>query len=1447
MPGHVFISHSTRDDAFVARLREALERLGFSTWVDSRQLRGGDKLEPKIRKAIAEASNLVAILSANAVNSPWMSREIKLGLKQTKQQKDYQVVPVLIPPLEVPSLRLFFPDEPVALKFDPSRDTFEDLLHKLRVALGASMPTDMEPGQRRVAAPLGELLVELDHLAITHEGPERRASAEAKLRWLRPGVDEVASRSFKIKTPLGAIEAGELKWYLERWPLWPSPHFATRALAVEEALATWGKLLFATLDVPVAKEVWEAFRRAPMELDRCISLYVEAEPPEGASPGETAAGREAAAAWLGLPWELLHDDRGFFADGAREVRVRRRLPGRQEKAPLLTTAPIRVLVVSPRPEDETAGFLDHRASAKPLMEAFAKLGSRAAVELLAEPTLPGMTQALREASKAGRPFHAVHFDGHGVFDRQSGLGALCFEDPADQDKYEKRRSQLVDAESLASTLRDFRVPLVVLEACQTAVAQEDPLASVAARLLDGGVASVVAMSHSVLVETARRFVETFYGELATGATVGGAALAAQRRLRDDPVRGKTFYGELRLRDFFVPVLFQEALDPQLVTELPGGHAAATARELDAEAVAGVPKEPDHHFVGRSRQLLYLERLLLSERYVVIVGQGGEGKTTLAAELARWLVLAARFQKAVFVKVEDSLAQTARAVLSLIGGALSPNFDVDAGGDFERGRQLVERSLGERPTLIVVDNVESLLGSLELDGEVAEPEAAKQIFALLARLNSVGGTRLVLTSRSKLGDPFARNFPLGRLSRDEGIDLVGKVLAEEHKTPPGKEQEGDVEALVEAAGGHARALVLLAREAGHAGLRGAAERMQELMEAMARRHPDDRERSLLASVELSLRRLPAAIRTKLPPLGVFQGGGHGWVIAQVLGLDYKKNEEIELGRQLIEVGLAEGVAYGHLRFDPALCPALRRELGEAEHERAREAWVAAMEIFTGYLYHQQVQDARLAATLTLLELPNLLTGLAALAESVAAERVVSMATSLERLLQELGRPRALARVVEIREAAGGRLGGWSHAQFLTESAAIDRLLAAGRSAEAVEKARALLAKTLAATTAPYPEEAYDMAMAHWRFARALQMSGSASAALPSLYEARNRFGLLASAENGMASRMAVVCLTESGDCLFDLGRLDEAAEVYEESIKLAEARNDRRSVAVGKGQLGTARLFQGRHQEALTAYAEARTIFEELGEPGSVAIAWHQAGMAHQEAGEPEAAEQAYRQSLRLKVQQGNRPGEAATLNQLAGLHASEGRLEEAVRFYGEAATVYLEMDDSRNEGTVRSNAADKLVRLGRLTEARKELERAIECHRLHGHITEPWKTFLVQHKLEEAAGNAGMAVRAQQQALNAFLAYRCDGGENHSRSARLVAEVGAAITAGEVEAIGVQLQGLARQAGLPEQLEVLLSKLQQIAAGSRDLQVAEDSRLFYQDAVELRLLLESLHPPEPQT
>ena len=55
MAKSVFISHSSKDDAIVRELRQALSDLGIETWADSERLSGGDPLAGVIQREIANA------------------------------------------------------------------------------------------------------------------------------------------------------------------------------------------------------------------------------------------------------------------------------------------------------------------------------------------------------------------------------------------------------------------------------------------------------------------------------------------------------------------------------------------------------------------------------------------------------------------------------------------------------------------------------------------------------------------------------------------------------------------------------------------------------------------------------------------------------------------------------------------------------------------------------------------------------------------------------------------------------------------------------------------------------------------------------------------------------------------------------------------------------------------------------------------------------------------------------------------------------------------------------------------------------------------------------------------------------------------------------------------------------------------------------------------------
>ena len=1454
----LFISHSSLDDAFVRELRWTLADLKQEVWIDSRELRAGDPLWPEIQKAIDGSSAVAVVVSPNSLQAKWVGKELRHAL-DVQRQRGRDTFPVFALSLDGTKLGVLeelFGHEPLYIPVSSAAGGVEAAMNPILVAMGKRLPAEVAVPPQPIAEPLEELVLELTDLKFHEQDGVRRPSARARLVYepSTPGQREVASaQSWRLIAPIGPIEAGELRWYLEHYAIWPSRYFRDRALKVEENLVKWGRLLHdAAMPAAQRENVMNAWSKITDHAGRRFSVHVDAALEAGTLAADAAAVREAATLLLGLPWELLHDGDGYLFQGAKPTRVRRCLPNTRALNVQVVAAPIRVLLVTARPEDEACGYIDHRASALPLVEAMEELGGLVRLHVLSPPTFDALGKELKRAFDAREPYHVVHFDGHGVYDRRVGLGGLCFEDLRDTDKLGQRRHVTVHTDKLGPLLKDHRIPLVFLEACQTAQA-EDTSESVASELLQRGVASVVAMSHSVLVETARRFVKEFYAGLAHGHRVGDAMLDGQRGLKDDTFRGRIFgAGELRLEDWFVPVLFQEKDDPQLFRRTPAPQTQEDLRTILASRLGDVPVAPATGFIGRSRELLALQRLLRHERYAVVRGQGGEGKTALAAEFARWMVRSQQVRRAAFVSVETDGNRL--AVLGAIGGQLVGNdYSPAAFDDVEMAILPIERALREQSTLLVVDNMESILLPPYLETPEALSEEAgrelKAILALCERLLKVGDTRLVFTSREALPAPFdadRHRRELHRLDREDAVKLVERALNADDGAGAGATLDAAreaIEALVEAVNGHARTLALLAPELRSRGVEATRDALVELMAAVEQQFPGSREHSLFASVELSLRRMSEANRDRVRVLGVFHGGVDLDALRHMM--KWEEADVRVMAGELIATGLATPNRYKHLTLNPALCPYLRGRMDAAEREALTARWVEAMRVYVGFLNQQESQNAEVAATLTVLELPNLFALLDLVQCAGDAEATIDLTTSLYQLLQNVGKPQLLERVGQIRDTEAKKLevlgNAWSHARFQATRTRIEQQLNGGRMREAVDGAKQLLQRARTAGEQAYPDADYDLAMACILLARVLNTADDSEQALPLLDEARQHFETVAKERPGQgAERMATVCFAEQGDCLIFLGRLDEAAVAYEESIRRSEQGGDARAGAVGKINLGTVRKEQRRYPEALAAYAEARKRFTQLDEPGTVATVWHQTGMAYQAAGQPEAAEDAYRKSLAIKVRLGNTAGQASTLGQLANLYDDVlNRPEEAVAFHRQAADKYVEGGDTANEGRTRNNLGDTLRKLRRFDEARREIRRALECKEPLGYAGSIWNAWNILMQIECAAGNPDAAAEAKGKAIASYLAYRRDGGENHTNAGRICLAVTQSLLAGDkAEAISL-LQQLAAD---PDVAWILpfIRALQAIVAGRRDRTLADAQDLSYTMAAEILFLIETL-------
>lgn len=334
----------------------------------------------------------------------------------------------------------------------------------------------------------------------------------------------------------------DLRWYLEDYMDLPDGGAVTRAQRIELALGQWGRRLYDILFTATENLVF---------LTKLL---------DGPEPRRlTIATRDPAL--LRLPWELMADEAGSLA---QRLSVRRQLEEPKKTTPRPAQLPLRILCIVSRPAD--AGFIDPRLTAKALFDALDPLGASVRVDFCRPPTLARMDEMLRDEQRAGDPYDLVHFDGHGTFLPHSQIGALLFEKPDDGSGASK--ADLVAADRLGNLLASYKIPLVVLEACRSAtMGKAAVFRSVAPRLIQAGVDSVLSMGHAVHVEAARLLLDRFYRELVRGTTIGQAVAEARKALRNTRARwiesgpgGRT----IELSDWFLPHLYQRAADDALV-------------------------------------------------------------------------------------------------------------------------------------------------------------------------------------------------------------------------------------------------------------------------------------------------------------------------------------------------------------------------------------------------------------------------------------------------------------------------------------------------------------------------------------------------------------------------------------------------------------------------------------------------------------------------------------------------------------------------------------------------------------------------------------------------------------------------------------------------------------------------------------------------------------------
>ncbi len=777
----------------------------------------------------------------------------------------------------------------------------------------------------------------------------------------------------------------DLRWYLEdylQYPLDPAPAIAAR---IETRMADIGRELFRGIfhASDDARYVWAALQPKLSE----ARVEIVPEIVNGAS------GTSDAAA---LPWELMRDPRTDVTLALRAQSFVRAHPQAAERPriPQTGSGPIRILLVICRPGGRAD--VPFRSVASRLIKGLSARTDALRLDVLRPPTFEQLSRVLREAKGSGTPYHLVHFDGHGIYTDDgpaSGRhGYLVFENAVLSYNFE-----LVDGPRLGLLLAETKVPVLVLNACRSAYADppsqpktasgaeggsalgerrysaDDPhaqiraLGSLAHEIMDTGATAVVAMRYNVYVETAAHFMADLYGPLAQGYTVGEAVTLGRKQLSAHTMRSIAF-DPRPLQDWSVPVVFEAApvtLFPRqtgarkLKIALGKGEAASERGQLDSN----LPARPDAGFFGRDETLLALDRAFDTQSIVLLHAWAGSGKTTTAAEFARWYASTGGVEGPVLFTTFEQEKPLAR-VLDSFGTVFQKSLEASgvnwlALDDADR-RAVALQVMKQAPVLWIWDNVEPIAGFPA--GTPSKWTAAEQKeLADFLRAARETKARFLLSSRRDergwLGDLPAR-VPVPPMPFQERVQLA-RALAEKH----GRRLTDidDWRPLLEFTQGNPLTITVLVGQALRDGVKtkqqvaAFVDRLRKGEAALKDEVSEGRTKSLAASLGYGFETAFNEVeRKQLALLHLFQGfvdvvalrwmgrPKQEWHVPEIRGIT--NEQAIALLDRAAEIGLLTGHGGRYYSIHPALAWFFKKLFDEyyaSAEERATRAFVEAI--------------------------------------------------------------------------------------------------------------------------------------------------------------------------------------------------------------------------------------------------------------------------------------------------------------------------------------------------------------------------------------------------------------------------------------------------------------------------------------------------------------------------
>ncbi|WP_394795864.1 ATP-binding protein [Armatimonas sp.] len=285
----------------------------------------------------------------------------------------------------------------------------------------------------------------------------------------------------------------------------------------------------------------------------------------------------------------------------------------------------------------------------------------------------------------------------------------------------------------------------------------------------------------------------------------------------------------------------------------------------ASIVLPQPVRTQNRFFGRQREREHLGQLLKDNRLVTLLGPGGMGKTRLAQELH------SEFPASHFISM--STLRSGASIPDAIVAALS----LPESNDTALTR--IQAAFLEKPTLLVLDNVEQLVASSGAE-------------AIASLLEAIPALRLLATSRIKLDLPQECVCVLAPLPDEDAIDLfVNRACLAKSTFEITDENEATIAELCSTLDGLPLAIELAAARSAVLTPQQILERLSRRFDLLAdkRRDREERHTSLRAALDWGWSLLAPDVQRFFTQLCLFRGSfsleAAEAVTGEFLAIDY----------------------------------------------------------------------------------------------------------------------------------------------------------------------------------------------------------------------------------------------------------------------------------------------------------------------------------------------------------------------------------------------------------------------------------------------------------------------------------------------------------------------------------------------------------------------------------